>query len=53
MSDGVVLLRGANVEPDAPQAVKRLQINARYVRVIVPERAAVPGGVVGEERDKY
>ena len=50
VSDRVVLLCGADLEPDAPQAVQRSQIRSRDVRVVVPEQSAVPRWRVGDER---
>ena len=45
----VILLRGAEVEPDAPQTVQRLQVGPRDVHVVVPEQRAVQRGQVGDQ----
>ena len=46
---GIVLLRGAHLEPDPVQAVPRAEIGARHVRVVVPYRAAAPGRPIGQK----
>ena len=48
--DRVVLLRRADIEPDRPEPVQRSQRRAGDVPVVVPQQAAVPGGVIGKEQ---
>src|SRR5262245_36495054 len=48
----VVLLRRAELRPDAPESADRLQLRPRHVMVIVPQHAAVPDGLVSERHDE-
>ena len=50
MRDGVVLLRRTEVEPDARQAMKGLQLRAGDVLVVVPQQPAVPRRLIRGER---
>ena len=43
------LLRGADIEPDAPETGRRLKFGTGQVGVIVPQHAAVPRRIVGGE----
>ena len=52
MRDGVVLLRCAEVEPDARQAMKGLQFRAGDVLVVVPQQPAAPHRLIRGERGK-
>ena len=47
----VVLLCGARLGPDPRQAVDPAQLRPRYVRVVIPQQAAVPRRLVGRDRD--
>jgi hypothetical protein len=50
MQNEVVLLRGANLEPDPTEAVRRLQIWPCQVARVVPHRGSVQGGRIREEQ---
>ena len=46
----IILLRRAQLGPDAPQAAERAQLGHRDVTEVVPERTAVQRRMVGDER---
>src|SRR5690606_21477173 len=50
MEERVVLLGGADFEPDADEAAERLQVGAGDVAGVVPDEAGGKGGPVGDER---
>lgn len=52
MEHRVVLLAGAEFEPDSEQACGRSQLRRGHVPVVVPEHAAVPGWSVCHERQR-
>ena len=43
VEERIVLLGGAELEPDALEAVESAERGARDVRVVVPEKSAPPG----------
>src|ERR1035438_487002 len=50
VQNGVILLRRAQVEPDAPQAVKAAQAGRRYVVRVVPNEASMDRRPIGRQR---
>jgi hypothetical protein len=48
----VVLLVGQRLKPDALETMQRAQIHIpRHMKVVIPDEARVPYGLVGYERD--
>src|SRR5262249_46792212 len=53
MQDRIILLRRADLEPDAAEAGERLQFGPRDVaRLIIPDEIAVQRGLINDERDE-
>src|SRR5688572_23712102 len=50
MQQRIVLLRGANLRPDAPESVRRSQLREGDVTEVVPQRPAVNCRPVGGQR---
>jgi hypothetical protein len=50
MKDGIILLRRTRLEPDSPKPVKRAQVRACHVTVVVPDESSEEGGPIGCER---
>ena len=49
VQERVVLLRGADLEPDASQSVQRLQIRSGDMPGVVPDESAPEGGKIGDQ----
>jgi hypothetical protein len=53
VEERIILLRGAEIEPDAPETVQGTKIGAGHVHVVVPGQAAVEGGQAGGNGDAH
>ena len=52
VQQGIVLLRGPGFKPDPMQPIQASQRRGSHVALVVPDKAAVPCGLVGQENGR-